>query len=309
MGDKRAVATAPAKIILCGEHAVVYGVPAIAVPVLSLQATATVQTADGDFVIASAQTGERFSAEDRSHPLVAAVHLALRQFHLSKSGFHIHLTSDIPIASGLGSGAAVTAAILKAILRYHQCSTDLDRINGLVYEIEKMHHGTPSGIDNTVVVYQQPVYFVKEKPIQRLELGGALHILVADTGQPASTRKTVAHVADLHHADPERIEQIFIEIERLVDEARQALRTGDAPQLGDLMTRNHHFLQQLEVSTPQLDGLVDAAIGAGALGAKLSGGGGGGNMIVLVTPDQINTVQRALIAAGAARVFSTQLGA
>lgn len=302
---KKAAATAPAKIILCGEHAVVYGVPAIAIPVTSLQAHATVQEATDETIIIAEDTQERLTIHDQ-HPLARATQLALEQVN-SRSNIQVTVTSTIPMASGLGSGAAVSAAIVRAIYRYHERPLDLQAINKVVYQVEKLHHGTPSGIDNTVIVYEQPVYFVKSQPIQTIEVATPFEIVIADTGQPASTKETVSHVAHLHRTRPSYVKAILVEIESLVEQAKEALRTGDATQLGQCLTRNHGYLRELEVSTPQLDQLVQVANATGALGAKLSGGGGGGNMIALMTHQTRSAVQKALLKAGATQVFTTTL--
>jgi mevalonate kinase len=94
----------------------------------------------------------------------------------------------------------------------------------------------------------------------------------------------------------------------LVNQARQAIESGDIEQLGRLMTRNHGYLRVLTVSSPELDALVQAALDAGALGAKLSGGGRGGNMIALVTAETKAAVRAALLSAGAKQVFETTVG-
>ena len=131
--------------------------------------------------------------------------------------------------------------------------------------------------------------------------------MIGDTGKSASTRAAVAGVRARYESEPNTIQLILDEIGRLVREARIAIEAGDAATMGKLMLQNHDLLRQLAVSSPKLDRLVDAALKAGALGAKLSGGGRGGNMIALVTPQTHDQVEGALRAAGAARVFTTEV--
>ncbi|MBZ0277676.1 MAG: mevalonate kinase, partial [Anaerolineae bacterium] len=199
-------------------------------------------------------------------------------------------------------------AVIRALSVALNCALDAAVLNDLVYEVEKLHHGTPSGIDNTVIVYEQPVYFVRGLPIERLSIGAPLHLLIADTGQSALTRVAVGDVRALYESNTVRIQTIVDAIGELVKHARRAIEKGDLMSLGALMNENHIYLQQLTVSSTELDKLVFAAQDAGAIGAKLSGGGRGGNMIALVTPETIETVQAALLTAGAVRVFATTLG-
>ncbi|MFW5696216.1 MAG: mevalonate kinase [Phototrophicaceae bacterium] len=308
-------ASAPAKIILFGEHAVVYGQPAIAVPVSALRASAQVTPA-------AAGSGLRIEAADVDavlpveldsdaidNALAVTARMVLRQLDAKPPDAIIRLTSTIPMASGLGSGAAVSAAVARAVCAAVDQPVADAQLNAIVYEIEKMYHGTPSGIDNTVIVYEQPVYFVRGKPIKTLHIGQPLTFIIGDTGQSALTKITVGDVRRLYEQDPERIQPVLDAIGTIVRQARQAIAGGDTAALGPLMQANHAHLRTLTVSSPQLDQLVQAALDAGAVGAKLSGGGRGGNMIALVAdPSQAQAVADALRQAGAVRTIITHVG-
>jgi mevalonate kinase len=302
-------ASAPAKIILFGEHAVVYGKPAIAVPVSSLRAYAAIEPSERGLIIASSELDKlipvSIDAQMMDNALALTARLVLQKLDAAPPDVTIRLHSDIPIASGLGSGAAVSTALARGLAAAMSASLDDAALNALIYEVEKVYHGTPSGIDNTVVVYERPVYFVREQPIETLTIAKPFTLVIGDTGKSASTRVAVEAVRVLYSADPGRIQPILDEIGDLVSEARMSIENGQPEALGSLMSRNHTLLQKLTVSSPELDRLVEAAAGAGALGAKLSGGGRGGNMIALVVPDSAAQVEAALVAAGAARVFST----
>lgn len=325
----KTTASAPGKIILFGEHAVVYGEPAIAVPVTQLQATAVVEDAPQPGVrLRAPDLGEDVWLDEAAaeHPLAAAVRTLLAAIEspmpVPPSPFPFRLkitvTSSIPIASGLGSGAAIAAALIRALARHlgrHDLATD-ERVSQMTYEVERIHHGTPSGIDNTVVSYGRPVFFiragapVKPRPVQVLEpftTGRPFHFLIGDSGVRAPTLESVSDVRAQWEADPSRMEELFAACGRLAIAARQALETGDTAAVGRLMTDNHTVLQNLTVSSEPLDRLVAAALTAGAFGAKLSGGGRGGNMIALVEGGQQKPVTTALLAAGALRVLETTL--
>lgn len=300
------MSSASAKIILFGEHAVVYGEPAIAVPVSSLRAYAEV-TENTPFQIIARDLNDKIITFDGEDPLAQVVRITLEALNMPIPDISIAVRSDIPIASGLGSGAAISTAITRALLDYFEMVLPLDAINEIVYEVEKFHHGTPSGIDNTVIVYEQSVYFVREQAIEMIENSKPLQIIVADTGKVALTRDSVGDVARLYEESDET-KDIIHEIGIIARNAREAMQSGDLQKLGSLMLENHALLQKITVSSPELDKLVDVAMSAGAMGAKLSGGGRGGNMITLVDENTSKQVQNALKKAGAVRVFETTVG-
>jgi len=182
-----------------------------------------------------------------------------------------------------------------------------EELNSFAYEIEKLHHGTPSGIDNTVVTYAKPVYFVKGQAIETFTVGSPFTLVIADTGVSAPTKESVGDVRKLWEADKAKWEIVFDKIGKIAEEARNAIETGKMKELGQLMNNNHALLQELTVSSPELDNLVSAALNAGALGAKLSGGGRGGNMIALVKKEKAPVISEALLFAGAARTITTTI--
>jgi mevalonate kinase len=305
---KAVTATAPGKIILFGEHAVVYGQPALAVPVWDVQAQATVQPSppgSGVNIEAADLHLHLTLAEESAHGLVLTVQLALEQLKVPEPDVLITVSSTIPIAGGMGSGAAISAALARALGLYLGKPFDESELSALVYEVEKFYHGTPSGIDNTVICYGQPVYFIRGQPPETFRAHSPFHLLIADTGIASPTKQTVSAVRERHNCDPEKYESIFSDIGQTVRRARQIIEAGETEQLGPLMTHNHILLRELGVSSPELERLVEAALSAGAEGAKLSGGGGGGNMIALVVPELVQSVHHALEKAGAVRVIHT----
>jgi mevalonate kinase len=219
----------------------------------------------------------------------------------------IKITSTLPVASGLGSGAAVTVALARALAAHlHQPMTD-EELNAFAYEIEKLHHGTPSGIDNTVVTYARPVYFVRGQPMETFKVREPFTLVIADTGISAPTKESVGDVRRLWMQDQPRWERVFDKIGDISSAARRAIETGNLNTLGELMNENHALLQTLTVSSPALDRLVETAHTAGARGAKLSGGGRGGNMIALVHADIVEAVSLSLREAGARNTIITSV--
>lgn len=311
--------SAPGKIILFGEHAVVYGRPALAVPVTQVHADVEVSDSSRAGIWIDAP-GINLHAElntlPSDHPIASVIH---NFFFISRispfPNLDIKITSTIPVASGLGSGAAVTVALTRALSSHLGYLMADEEVNAFAYEIEKLHHGTPSGIDNTVITYAKPVYFVKGQPIETFTVGRPFTIVIGDTGISALTKESVGDVRKLWEADKAKWDDVFDKIGEIVKEARGTIERGNPvlseaeamKELGELMNRNHALLQTMTVSSPELDGLVTAARKAGASGAKLSGGGRGGNMIALVEPDQAEVVARSLKEAGAKSTIITQI--
>ena len=303
--------SAPGKVILFGEHAVVYGRPALAVPVTQVHADVDVSN--------SSRAGMWIDAPDinlqaelntlpSDHPIASVIHNFLFLARISPfPNLEIRITSTIPVASGLGSGAAVTVALTRALAAHLRHAMSDEEVNAFAYEIEKLYHGTPSGIDNSVVTYARPVYFVRDQPMETFRVGRPFTIVIADTGISAPTKESVGDVRRLWMRDRSRWESVFDKIGEISFTARRAMEAGKYELLGELMDENHTYLQKITVSSPELDQLVEAARTAGARGAKLSGGGRGGNMIALVEPDSAESVSASLRDSGAKNTIITQV--
>lgn len=304
-------ASAPGKIILFGEHAVVYGRPALAVPVMQVYADVDVSDSrdDGIWIHAPAvKLRAELKTLPSEHPIAATIHNLFFLLRVSPfPNLDIKISSTIPVASGLGSGAAVTIALTRALSSHLRYAMKDEDVNAFTYEIEKIHHGTPSGIDNTVITYAKPVYFVKGQPIETFKVGQPFTFVIADTGIPAPTNESVGDVRRLWLSDTARWEAVFDKIGEVSFSARCAIEAGMYEWLGELMDQNHALLQELTVSSPELDTFVEAARQAGALGAKLSGGGRGGNMIALAKSEVADTVALALKEAGAKNIIVTPI--
>ncbi len=306
-------AHAPGKVILFGEHAVVYGRPAIAVPVQQVSATAQVTSlpnSGGDVWIEAPDVGfaSWLSGAPPGQPIARMVRLVLEALDVpSPPALRLRVTSTIPIASGLGSGAAVSVAVGRALSQHLGRPLPPDQLSALAYEVERIHHGTPSGIDNTVITFETPIYFVRGEPPIVLRPARPFHLVIADTGEPSPTRLAVEGVRRMWEAEKERVEQIFDGIARIVESARGALERGEPWLLGPLMKENQALLESLALSTDRIRRLAEAAEAAGAGGAKLSGAGRGGNVIALVEPASAPGVIDALKRAGAVRTILAEV--
>ena len=287
------------KIILLGEHAVVYGRPAIALPI-PLAVEAMVRREGQGINIVIPRWGLEQPVHANTQGLSGILAKILNDLDLDRENMTIEVFPHIPRAMGLGGSSALAVAILRALDAQFDLGMDNSRINELAYECEKAAHGTPSGVDNTVATYGTPLRYqqVDGKPIFRdLRLTEPLQLVVGITGRESLTADTVAQVRNAWTQHPDRYNSIFDQIGSLTEAAEQALEQGKLGDLGDLMNLCHGYLNALQLSTPELEELIHIARANGALGAKLTGGGGGGSMIALC-PDNPDAVARAMQAAG-----------
>ncbi len=300
------ISTASAKTILFGEHSVVYGQPAIAIPVISKKAKVIISPiigANEELVKISApqinlETSYAELASDQPFKIAMdAVMKHLKINHYPSS--HIKITSTIPISSGLGSSAAISVALIKALCSFVGFMPTPEEVSSLAYQVEVSYHGNPSGIDNSVIAYEKPVYYQKGKAIEFIEPGGSFHIIIADSGIQGNTKQAVTSVRSLWDENRNYYDQLFQEMGLIARDAKLSLQNGDSETLGELMNSNQEYLEKIGVSHPKLEELIEIAMKNGAFGAKLCGGGLGGNMIVLSDEDKINQISEALLNSGA----------
>jgi mevalonate kinase len=308
-------ASACGKAILLGEHAVVYDQPAIAIPLPDLRTRvklgAMEEQSQASIHIQAHDMDEEFWLHERDDrdPLAFATRLALLQIGVEKPErtLEMSISSPIPIASGLGSGAAISIAIIRAVVKYYGKVLDEATISSLAYQVEVLHHGTPSGIDNAVIAFERPLYFLRGADPDLLIPGDDVWIVLGHSGVGSQTKDVVAGLNARWRANSSHYDQLFTQVGNLVRRGQQALLRGEFQELGGLMNENHALLQEMGVSIPELDTLVTEARKAGAWGAKLSGAGAGGFMIALTSADQHSGIMASLKEAGAVHVLSSQV--
>ena len=287
------------KIILLGEHAVVYGRPAIALPIPLAVEAAIRKGGDGINVVIP-RWGVEQKVRVTNPGFTGIIAQLLEQLDLDEENMTIEVFPHIPRAMGLGGSSALAVAIIRAIDQAYKLGLKDGRINELAFECEKAAHGTPSGVDNTVATYGSPLYYQRrdEQPLfSTLKLGQPLELVIGMTGKESLTADTVARVRASWQQYPERYETIFDQIGHLTMSASDAVKSGQLNELGELMNLCHGYLNALQLSTPELEEMIHVARQNGAVGAKLTGGGGGGSMIALC-PDSSAPVKAAIDAAG-----------
>ena len=222
-----------------------------------------------------------------------------QQLEVEDRHFGLRVRSRIPPAMGLGSSAAVAVAIIRAFDRVLALGLDDEAVNALAFACEKLAHGSPSGIDNTLATYGCAILFRKgaSGAPATLSLPEPVPLVIAVSGERGITREQVAGVAARRGRNRDRYEAIFDEMDAISLEGARALAARDYPALGALMNVCHGLLNALEVSTPELEHMIHIARSAGAMGAKLTGAGGGGSIVALC-PGKEDVVQQALEASG-----------
>ena len=292
------------KVILLGEHAVVYGRSALAAPIpLSVEAR-VVDASHGVRLLIPRWGVEQRIAPISEGPTGAAgiVAMLLERLELDGRSMTIEAFPDVPRGMGLGSSAALAVSVIRAMHRHFALGLDDAAVNELAFECERAAHGTPSGVDNTVATYGKVLLFRaraqgRRESIEEVELSQPLPLVIGLTGKESLTAGSVAGVAELRRRNPERYDAIFDQIEHLTNAGADAARNGSLQELGELMNLCHGFLNALQVSTREIEDLVDISRRHGAAGAKLTGGGGGG-AIVALCPDGTDAVMSGLKAAG-----------
>ncbi|MYD98909.1 MAG: hydroxymethylglutaryl-CoA reductase, degradative [Gammaproteobacteria bacterium] len=302
--DTEPRSSACGKVILLGEHAVVYGRSALAAPIPLAVESRVVDASDGVHLLIPRWGVEQRVAPVSEHPTGAAGILALllERLDLGERSMTIEVFPNVPRAVGLGGSAALAVSVIRALDRHFALDLTDPEVNDFALECERAAHGTPSGVDNTVATFGNTVLFHaaakgRDASFTGIELKRPLPLVIGMTGKESLTAKTVAGVAQARRRNAPRYDAIFDQIEMLTNAGADAARDGALSELGELMNLCHGFLNALQISTRELEELVEISRRHGAAGAKLTGGGGGGSIVALC-PDGTDSVLSGIKNAG-----------
>lgn len=267
------------KVILLGEHAVVHGCPAIAVGI-ERGVTAEAVIAERDLLRLEPWDLALGPDSEGGEPLERAFAAALALYP-ARPSLEVSALIDLPAGAGLGCSAAIGVAVLDAIDEALGVKRSRLQLATAALTWEKVFHGNPSGIDNTMSAVGGVALYLKDDALRPLHSNKPLYLVIGYSGESSSTKEMVASVGRQLENDPKRVTKAFEGIEVLVRNAKLAIEAGDHIALGQLLDLNHTILSSLMLCTTKLDDMCQAARGAGALGAKMTGAGGGGCMFAL----------------------------
>ena len=292
MTKKVGVGQAHSKIILIGEHAVVYGYPAISLPLLEVEVTCKVVPAESPW---------RLYEEDT---LSMAVYASLEHLNIKDACIRCQIDSAIPEKRGMGSSAAISIAAIRAVFDYYQADLPHDILEILVNRAEMIAHMNPSGLDAKTCLSDQPIRFIKNVGFTELKMDLSAYLVIADTGVYGHTREAIQVV----QSKGKDALPFLHALGELTQQAEDAIRQKDAEGLGQILNQAHLHLKEIGVSSPEADSLVETALSNGALGAKMSGGGLGGCIIALVANlDQAQELAKRLEEKGAVQTWIESL--
>jgi mevalonate kinase len=301
------------KVILFGEHFVVHGVPGIVSAIDSTNDAKVEKTGSEIVVNDERKTAKGYSEEKRLQQLESIERMMKAMGIDPKMPLSIWIGGTLPGFSGLGASAASSVAIARAIADELRIDFPDERINEFAYEAEKAYAGNPSGIDNTAATFGGLLWFRKNltggaNTIERIRVKEPAEIIIGSTGKVANTKAMVEGVAERRRKNPQKYSSLFERAEELAYDGRKALEIYDLRKIGELMNENHQLLQEIEVSSRELDLLVDIAMKQGAYGAKLTGGGGGGCMIALTPTRELQENVATAIEKEGFEVLKTKIG-
>lgn len=302
INSKQAHGKSNAKIILIGEHAVVYGQPAIALPLTTVNVKVTVENAETETNIHSSY----FTGNLADFPVSGIKHLInyLIEKNEIEQPLKITIVSDLPAERGMGSSAAVAVALIRAFYAYMNKPLTKTRLLNLANISEKDTHKNPSGLDAATCASEQPIWMVRNQVLKNFPINTHGYLVIADSGVKGKTSQAISVVKERLMQNPDETQKQIADLGQLTFNARDALASDDIESLGKIFNDAQDILRKLGVSSSQLDNLIDISLENGSLGSKLTGGGKGGCFICLTKSiADASGLSQALLNAGATQTW------
>lgn len=277
-----------AKIIISGEHSVVYGYNALVMPVNSIFARVSLFSSNTWEIESDIYTGPLHLVPNNLkniQQLILSIMISINRFEM----FKIVIDSNIPSNCGLGSSASVSCGIVKAIFDYYQIPLSNERLIDFIQVAEKVAHGNASGVDSAIAVYQKPLWFNRDKGIEFLNINYGASLLIVNSEITSSTKEAVMAVANNIFIN--QTHSILDKIGNISNSIKQELLVPTNIQyLGKLLNSNQEYLREIGVSHPVLEQIINELLVAGCYGAKLTGSGLGGCVFGLCRNEDVNNI-------------------
>lgn len=279
-----AIGRSHAKLILIGEHSVVYGFPAITIPITSIPVVAQMEALDSS---ESTLESRFYSGKINNIPKeLQGIHELInnldKKLNKSQIGYNLRIESDVPIERGLGSSAAASAAIIRCFYQFFQNRLTKQQLIDEINISESIIHGQPSGVDAVSVISNSPIWFEKDHQPQSIDMNISGYLVIADSGIRGKTGETVRDVKKLMSTNPIKYQNHLDSLGELTKQTSTALATNNLNKLGTIFNEAQKNLSALNVSNSEIDNLIELANNNGSLGTKITGGGRGGCIIAVI---------------------------
>ncbi|MHA1272262.1 MAG: mevalonate kinase [Promethearchaeota archaeon] len=301
----KVIAKAPGKCILFGEHSVVYGYPAIAIAIPIFSTCAVEEINEKVIELDLVNFIQKYKFKDLEElininnralsPIAKCLAIFKERYGVNISGLRISIASDLIPGAGLGSSASIAASLTFAVGTYFGIKLSKKKVSKIAFKLEKITHGTPSGIDNNICTYGNLIYFKKGK-VKSLKLPFNLNFLITYTNIKHNTKEAIKKVKEFINNNPKEAKIIMRTIGALVKEVKLLfnLRMKNLSEIGSIMNENQKLLSKLGVSNDTIAEIIDIALDNGAYGAKLTGAGLGGCVITLGEHENLKKIKNIL---------------